>query len=449
MKSKFSCGFSVLVIAISVASCAAQTSCPDWSSYFDQIDDPAAVQQLQSQRAEGWPSINPANNGGNTLQQSIAQSDALISQIKQQMSQTYQSWAGTRASSAQTINVTHAECQSASGANTAAACEYHNLQNELLSVEGMNDLMRCRAGMPQAVYGAVPEVGGGGNAGPFTPGGYAAYKQGADSVAAVNVMKRGGMVSTALKNWKAPIEQQDAVTTLAQNASLTDPFSDTKVGGTLPNNVNETADLASSTGTGSDDVSAATAASSASDAAERTGDVVTQPSGAGAQQALSEPAGADVTDSEIDAVFTEIKKVAPSLTTATYGPALVEDFAGLDNPFVDIASGFDPAKIPLPVSPTIFQPLVKQENVILNDFNGASGNLFDTSGTADSPGSIFDTVNTDLNGLGPAWAQGILNQVPGYDFANRLYQGILYRGQQLPGLVQQGSQGLKNLWSGN
>lgn len=215
---------------------AAWAQCPDWSPYFNQIDDPAAVQVLQSERAQGWPNFNPANNGGASLQQSIAAGDQLITQIRQQMQQTYQTWAATRASNTQSIIVSHAQCQTAAGANMAAACEYHNEQNELLGVQGLNDLMRCRAGMPQGSYSAMPGAAssGAGGASPSGGSGNGAYQQGANSVSDGNVAKREGMVSSAMRNWQAPAEQQTPTTTLAQNTSLTDPFADAASNNTDP-----------------------------------------------------------------------------------------------------------------------------------------------------------------------------------------------------------------------
>jgi hypothetical protein len=88
------------------------------------------------------------------------------------------------------------------------------------------------SGIPSNGSGAIPGTGNangasGGNAGQFTAESYDAFRQGANSVADLNVMKRGSIVNSALRNWQAPTDQQDSTTSLAQSTSLADPFADT------------------------------------------------------------------------------------------------------------------------------------------------------------------------------------------------------------------------------
>jgi len=65
---------SVTLLA-AMSSMAWGQQCSDWSPEFDQIDDPVALQQLQSARSEGWPNLNPQMNGGISLQQGIQSLD--------------------------------------------------------------------------------------------------------------------------------------------------------------------------------------------------------------------------------------------------------------------------------------------------------------------------------------------------------------------------------------
>jgi hypothetical protein len=83
-----------------------------------------------------------------------------------------------------------------------------------------------------SAIGSIPS--GVANAGSFSAEGHDAFRQGASSVADLNLMKRGSMVSSALKNWQAPTEQQDAAATLGQNMSLADPFSDASTSSSTP-----------------------------------------------------------------------------------------------------------------------------------------------------------------------------------------------------------------------
>jgi hypothetical protein len=432
MNKAFFHGLSVLV-AFVAANCYGQTNCSDWSPYFDQIDDPAAVQQLQSQRAQGWPSFNPANNGGASLQQSVAQGDQLIAQIRQQMAQTYQAWSATRGSNLQSINVTHAECQSAAGANMAAACEYHNERNELLGVEGMNDLMRCRASMPEGQYGAMPVAGGGENAGPLTAGGYAAYQQGANSVAELNVTKRGAMVNSALRNWQAPTEQADETTSLAQNTSLADPFADSKGSQSQSNDLSDAVNGASTIENDPDASAPAAVTDSASDNGNRWSDPLAADAGGGDQEApppqtaSSPPSPAEVasaldsgTLNASETSATPVMQVADaedwggftstpgsSISVPTTPDSTLVTGDATDQQIDDIFSRYGKYAPEESIGVTALEPLVHQENKLLNDIDAASGALFDPNSPPGSAGEAFNRVESDFAGLGPALATGV------------------------------------------
>ncbi len=221
---------SVTLLA-ATSSMAWGQQCSDWSPEFDQIDDPVALQQLQSARSEGWPNLNPQMNGGISLQQGIQSLDQAIQQFQQQLQQAQQAWLATRSSNAPMPKMNGAECRNSNnmGAAMAAACEVDNMHNAILSAQGTIDLARCRAGMPAASHPSFDSMG----SGTSDPGGgfgshAASFESGAASVAGLNVSKRSGMVNSVTKGWRPPAEQQQAQDSLAQSAALADPFADSE-----------------------------------------------------------------------------------------------------------------------------------------------------------------------------------------------------------------------------
>lgn len=103
----------------------------------------------------------------------------------------------------------------------AVACDAHSKYNELLSVEGMDELMRCRAGLPAGSY-ASPDFPGMNMNKSANPG--SAFEQGAQAAATANISKRADMARSVTKGWKPPVEQQAAQNNLAESTSLADPF---------------------------------------------------------------------------------------------------------------------------------------------------------------------------------------------------------------------------------
>jgi hypothetical protein len=221
---------SVTLLA-AMSSMAWGQQCSDWSPEFDQIDDPVALQQLQSARSEGWPNLNPQMNGGISLQQGIQSLDQAIQQFQQQLQQAQQAWLATRSSNAPMPKMNATECRNSNnmGAAMAAACEVDNMHNAILAAQGRIDLARCRAGMPATSHSSFDSMGSGtsypgGGSGSYAP----SFESGAASVAGLNVSKRSGMVNSVTKGWHPPAAQQQAQDSLAQSAPLADPFADSE-----------------------------------------------------------------------------------------------------------------------------------------------------------------------------------------------------------------------------
>src|SRR5580658_10519849 len=166
---------SVTLLA-AMSSMAWGQQCSDWSPEFDQIDDPVALQQLQSARSEGWPNLNPQMNGGISLQQGIQSLDQAIQQFQQQLQQAQQAWLATRSSNAPMPKMNATECRNSNnmGAAMAAACEVDNMHNAILAAQGTIDLARCRAGMPATSHSSFDSMGSGtsypgGGSGSYAP----------------------------------------------------------------------------------------------------------------------------------------------------------------------------------------------------------------------------------------------------------------------------------------
>lgn len=259
--------FSATLLA-AITTMARGQQCPDWSPEFDQIDDPVALQQLQQERSEGWPNLNPQTNGGIGIQQGIQSLDQAIQQYQQELQQAQQAWLATRSNNAPMPKMNGTECRNSNnmGAAMAAACEVDNMHNAILAAQGTIDLARCRAGMPAVSHSSFDSMGSGTS---YPGGGFGSYAasfdSGAASEAGLNVSRRSGMVNSVTKNWHPPVEQQQAQDSLAQSTTLADPFAEPEVsdGGTAASaNQGTSGNVASSNASNSDD--SATSASATS-----------------------------------------------------------------------------------------------------------------------------------------------------------------------------------------
>lgn len=77
------------------------------------------------------------------------------------------------------------------------------------------------------------------------------------------------------------------------------------------------------------------------------------------------------------------------------------------------------------INPTSVKPMFHQENTLLNDFNSAAPNLFDTTGNAGPPGPFVDRINYDSNqGLNNAMVQTIENAAPPLKYVDSLNQDL-------------------------
>jgi len=122
-------------------------SCGDWSAKFDQVDDPEMLRLLRAYQKEGWDAM---------VRQGTAAGANLATQISDGESQLQKSRAA--ATHAQDIlkqmgrrfpEATFKDCLDIATRGEPwmkTACKLHKRQNEVRALEGMLDLLTCRAG---------------------------------------------------------------------------------------------------------------------------------------------------------------------------------------------------------------------------------------------------------------------------------------------------------------
>jgi hypothetical protein len=449
--------------------------CSDWSPKFDQINDSVALRELESERSQGWPNLNPATNGGISLQQGIQQLDQVIQQYQQALQQNQQIWLQVRGSSGPMPNVTSDQCRSMSSASAAmaAACEVANDRNAILAAEGTEDIARCRAGMPAGSYASFPSMGSGGTSAEGLGGGATPWDQGVASVAGLNVSKRAGMVNSVTRNWQPPAEQQAASTSLAQNTTLADPLADTGASGSTSSSVSANSSGSSTTDDVADsDDSAATSANATSDS--QWADPLAGDSSAGNREASSTGNPAPPSQAEVSAALdtgtanaaetslTPVADVPDAANWNSFASSPANSFSGqttgdsnysatpdaADKRIDDSLSTLAKEQGDESFSVTAFGPLLHQENKLLNDMNAAGNILFNPTSSAGA-GDAADQIISDVVGLGPALvggvAQAIKNKIqnvidavlgdnPGYQLtqkAKNLYQDFSDSVQQV------------------
>ena len=129
------------------SSAPGAASCGDWSAKFDQVDDPEMLRLLRAYRQQGWNSL---------VQQGIALGVNLNTQVldgEQQLVNSRE--AAIRAEN--TLKqmgrafpeATAKDCEGIADRGQPwmeTACDLHKRKNEVLAVEGMLELLRCRGG---------------------------------------------------------------------------------------------------------------------------------------------------------------------------------------------------------------------------------------------------------------------------------------------------------------
>lgn len=208
-------------LLFSLPMVSGQSSCPDWSPKFDQIDDPSLLQGVRQMRATGWAAvIQQGVAQGVSAQQQIATFEQTLQQMQMQVAADQSTWRQIGVGPKPRVNAQ--ACKNPSGdAAFAALCDEHLKQNGILLTEGTLDIMRCYAGL---LPGTTVLSGTGG-----TPDSPRSQQNTAESsmydsaLAQQNLSKRDQMVRKVAAAWSAPQQLRTSSSSL-DVTNLSDPF---------------------------------------------------------------------------------------------------------------------------------------------------------------------------------------------------------------------------------
>jgi hypothetical protein len=117
-------------------------TCPNWSSKFNQIQEPQVLQQLRSQSQSGF--ANQITQSGGP-QNAISVGQQTRQQLQEEFAKTQTIIAAISAGPSALVTV--AECVSPGSALQAARCQAFEIQDQLLAVDGVIDIAsQCRSG---------------------------------------------------------------------------------------------------------------------------------------------------------------------------------------------------------------------------------------------------------------------------------------------------------------
>ena len=141
----------------------AKSSCPDWAAEFDKVDDPNLLHTLRAHRETGWDAVvQEGEKLGVSLSEQIADGERQL-----QVSRGAEQRAGSGLSSRRSArDGKPPDCSKAEEQEHSFTCQAHLRHNEVLALEGMLDLLRCRLrthpnpphrpeGTPIAIYQIV------------------------------------------------------------------------------------------------------------------------------------------------------------------------------------------------------------------------------------------------------------------------------------------------------
>jgi hypothetical protein len=154
------CGKSAMAAILMCASLGpllgqSRNSCPDWPPVFNQIQGSAMRQELQSERAAGWPQLNASlSNPG----QAFAQGNQIIAMAQSRIQSDRQGIQQIAVGNPGPVN--DAICTSGRGsALTALQCDIFYSQDLILATQGTLQLLQCRSGFAGSIGGGA--AGGG------------------------------------------------------------------------------------------------------------------------------------------------------------------------------------------------------------------------------------------------------------------------------------------------
>ena len=131
----FSLAFGTMLSATVISA----QSCPNWSAKFDKITNKGVLNTL---RNSNWDDLIAASGGPEAI---IAASRVTLRDARERLQGASEAAHATSANPGEKIDdLTWEDCKSAEGANMAAKCEYLNMSELILTLEGTIELAQCR-----------------------------------------------------------------------------------------------------------------------------------------------------------------------------------------------------------------------------------------------------------------------------------------------------------------
>ena len=128
-------------------STPSSAACGDWSPKFDRVDDPATLRILREHQKMGWDALSQQGNAlGVNLARQIADGQEQLERTRAGM---VRDEAVLKQMGGSYPQATAGDCEGIEQRGQPwmkTACDLHKRQNDSLAIEGMVDLLKCRAG---------------------------------------------------------------------------------------------------------------------------------------------------------------------------------------------------------------------------------------------------------------------------------------------------------------
>jgi hypothetical protein len=129
---------SLFGLLLTLGCAAAAQSCPNWSPKFDQITNKEVLAAL---RSTDWDAGIEQAGGPEAA---IALFKATLKDARQHKEIAAQAAEDTASSTHVIFDATWDQCKSNLGANMAAKCEYLNMSELIMAMEGSIEIAQCR-----------------------------------------------------------------------------------------------------------------------------------------------------------------------------------------------------------------------------------------------------------------------------------------------------------------
>jgi len=122
-------------------------NCPNWSSHFDQVLNPALLENLENSRNQGWQAvISQAEAHGQSISQQLSQGKQLEQSFQSQIPQLRQTISGLGGSDSDSPDPVACASLTSGTALQAADCQLILVKQMVQVVEGTDEILECYAG---------------------------------------------------------------------------------------------------------------------------------------------------------------------------------------------------------------------------------------------------------------------------------------------------------------